>query len=111
VFEITESATGKAIPCAEKDITRMRPPKSADFIEVSPHVAMTREISIIGDIDGSGALLEPGKVYDFRVKARYKAIWKADVQKVDRMYLGKTGGGSGMVDWEYETNTIAIKAP
>jgi hypothetical protein len=109
VFDVTDVETGLAVPCTPRQVLRERPPKAVDFIEIPPMHAVER--SIVIPTNGQGSLkLQKGKEYDFQVKKRFKGVWKANVRIVDKQYLGKTGGGSGMVDWEYESNVLRVDA-
>jgi hypothetical protein len=103
IFEITESRSGARVPCKQAIIPRERPPKAYEYVEVAALHAITAEYAIKKGENGTGVDLEKGKEYDASIKSKFRGIWRADISKINKVYLYKTGGASGMIDWEYES--------
>jgi hypothetical protein len=108
VFQVTDVTTGKVVPCEPAAATRPNPLKSKDFLEFAPQHAVTQEVTL--GQEGKGPTLRQGREYEVMVKSRYRGVWRADLKKANKLYLFKTGGGSGMIDREYESNSVRITA-
>lgn len=105
VFSVSERESGKHVPSLGVQMDRLLPPKQADFLELLPRHAVTKDILL----DEPGIKLRKGKSYDIKVKSKWKGVWHASGKYAGEQRLKLAGGSTGLVNWEYETNSLQIQ--
>lgn len=102
IFQFTDPSTKAELPLVGLKINRVLPPPRDAFLEIEPRHAITKEIVL----DNLGLKLEKGKEYDVKAKGRWKAVWHASVLDVGDKNLKNMGGGTGVMTWDFETDSI-----
>jgi len=106
IFHIKDSTTGQEIPFPSLKVNRKLPPPRDAFLEIEPRNAITKEVVL----SGPALQLEKGIDYEVQAKGKWKAVWHASVKDVGDENLKKMGGGTGVVSWEFESESVHFKA-
>lgn len=104
VFSIWDHDTGSKIQAQKVKVDRILAPSKADFLELLPRHAVTKDVPI----KATGITLKPGKNYDIRVIGRWNAIWHADASVAGEERLRLMGGPTGLINWNYESNIFLL---
>ncbi|KAF2670607.1 hypothetical protein BT63DRAFT_242932 [Microthyrium microscopicum] len=104
LFTIMERGSGKQIPTQGLHISRLIAPKKADFIELLPRHAVTKDLPL----GKPGVKLAKGKSYDIKASGKWKGVWYADEKYTGEQRLKMMGGPTGLINWKYETNTLKV---
>ena len=106
LLEIKNTEDGSILPPAGIKLNRQLPPPEDAFIEIAPRNAIAKDI-VLG---GPGARLRKGRKYEVQAKGSWKAVWLASVADVGYRNLQRMGGGTGVVNFEFESNPVAFEA-
>jgi hypothetical protein len=106
LFEIRDVEHGHTIPSPGLKLNRKLPPPKEAFLEIAPRHAIAKEIVL----EGAGVQLEKGSKYEVRAKGKWKAVWQASVADIGYGNLQKMGGGTGVVSFGFDSNTVSVKA-
>ena len=106
LFQIKNTGDGSILPPAGIKLNRQLPPPEDAFLEIAPRTAVAKEIKL----SGPGARLRKGRKYEVQAKGSWKAVWQASVADVGYGNLQKMGGGTGVAQFEFESNPVEFEA-
>jgi hypothetical protein len=106
IFELKNTEDGSILPPAGIKLNRQLPPPEDAFLEIPPRQAVAKEI-VLG---GPGARLRKGRKYEVKAMGSWKAVWQASVVDVGYQNLQRMGGGTGVVSFEFESNSVTFEA-
>ncbi|QDS76193.1 hypothetical protein FKW77_008219 [Venturia effusa] len=107
IFNIKDLNSGATLPNLNMKINRVTPPPRDAFLEIEPRSAITKEL-VLSELPG--AKLEKDTEYEIQAKGKWKAVWHASVKDIDNEQLKKMGGGTGVMTWDFESNSARFKA-